>query len=340
MQGASTEVTKPQSCRLNPRRWFFGIVAVLVTATTAWFVVEALQPNEPIRIAINSWPGYEFAYLANELGYFEDEGLQVKLLEFGSLSDARRSFERGQCDGFFGTVFELVEARANSNRNPQAVLACDYSNGGDVIIARSNTNTVTDLAGKRVGIERGSLNIYVLGRALEQFHLSWSDIEPVYMSNVEMPASFLNGTVDAIVTYPPVSIGIEQTGGHVIFSTREIPREVIDIFAVAEDFASARTEDIQAFTRAYFRAVEFNDDNPEIAQPIMAARQRISTEAFASVIADDLELIQLDVQDAYLKEGGLVDQAVVRTTRVIHQLQEATVERDHGRWATIQGSED
>ena len=51
-----------------------------------------------IRVGMNLWPGYEFLYLAKEKGYFLEEGINLQLYDFVSLSDSRRAFERGQID--------------------------------------------------------------------------------------------------------------------------------------------------------------------------------------------------------------------------------------------------
>ena len=66
---------------------------------------ERAHPT-PLRIGINAWPGYEFLYLAQEKGFFREAGVEVQLIEFNSLSDVRRSFERNQIDGFAGTMVE------------------------------------------------------------------------------------------------------------------------------------------------------------------------------------------------------------------------------------------
>ena len=53
---------------------------------------------EPLTVGFNPWPGYEFVYLAEELGYYDKLGLDVKLVELSSLGDVSRSFAKGQID--------------------------------------------------------------------------------------------------------------------------------------------------------------------------------------------------------------------------------------------------
>ena len=66
------------------------------------------KENPPIRIGSTLWPGYDFLYLAKEKGFFEEEGVNVQLFDFVSLSDSRRAFERGQIDVLTGTIVEML----------------------------------------------------------------------------------------------------------------------------------------------------------------------------------------------------------------------------------------
>ncbi|MEO6752322.1 MAG: ABC transporter substrate-binding protein, partial [Chthoniobacteraceae bacterium] len=106
-----------------------------------------------LRIAINPWPGSEFLYLAKEKGFLAAERLNVRLVEYSSLSDCRVAFESGQVDAMTGTLIDVLMARENSQRISQIVLVSDYSDGADVILARPDITSVPALKGRRVGLE-------------------------------------------------------------------------------------------------------------------------------------------------------------------------------------------
>ena len=50
-----------------------GILAYLTTNISE-------EPNPPIKIAINEWPGYAHAFVAQEKGIFEKNGVAVELI--------------------------------------------------------------------------------------------------------------------------------------------------------------------------------------------------------------------------------------------------------------------
>ena len=91
--------------------------AVLV-AVVALSLNLGCFPEKPasFRLGIIPWPGYEFLYLAQGKGFYHDEGLEVRIVEFDSLSDARRAYERGQIDALGTTVIEVLQARDTSSR--------------------------------------------------------------------------------------------------------------------------------------------------------------------------------------------------------------------------------
>ena len=308
------------------------IVLLLAVVVGGWGVVRQLgagadaQDWPPLRIAINPWPGYEFATLARELGYFEEEGVRVRLVELSSLGDCRRAFERGQVDGFFGTVVELVHAEQQSTRSPRPVMVTDITNGADVILARDGIQTVHDLRGMRVAVESGSLNVYVLARALELSGMSWSDVKPMHVAAIDMPEALAEGEVDAVVTYPPASTEILREGhGRHVFCSAEIPGEVVDLLAIDDAVLSERAGQVEAFRRAFFRAQAYAREHPEHAYAVMAARQRITPQEFAAALSEGIVLLGPADQDAYLGDGGRMPELIAMTRRVLEQAAEQGV---------------
>lgn len=250
------------------------------------------EPKPPLRIAINPWPGYEFLYLAEQLKLFEAEGVKVKVLQFSSLNDGRRAFELGKADGFGGTLIETLMVRQNSPRHAQIIYLPDYSNGGDLIIARPGLDQLEQLRGLRVAIEPGTLNSYILARALAQRNLGLDDVKVIGMPQAEMTRALADGRIDAAVTYPPFSIEmLKLEGSKTLFTTREIPGEVLDVLALDKTVIAERQPEVQALLRAFTRAVDYARQEPEKAYSLMAAREGISMEDFRAAVEEDLKIL-------------------------------------------------
>jgi NitT/TauT family transport system substrate-binding protein len=298
---------------------WFVVVAALLVAAGIWKAVDLRNPPPaPLRVALNPWPGYEFATLAQVKGYFEQEGVEVRLLELGSLGECRRAFERGQADGFFGTVIEVLQADAKVRHSAEIVSVIDYSDGADCILARAGITAVSQLRGKRIAVEHSSINVLVLARALELSGLEWSSVSVVYMSAMQMPAAFAAGSVDAVVTYPPMSIEILRAGpASRIFSTAQIPGEVVDVLAFDPKVLGERRAEVDAFLRAFFRAQEYAAANREEAYSVMAARQRLTAAEFGAALTQGIRLIDRDQQREFFGPGGSLEATVRQSRRIL-----------------------
>jgi len=76
--------------------------------------------------------------------------------------------------------------------------------------------------------------------------------------------AFLHGEVDAVGTYEPyISELVNQGDGHVIFSSREIPRAICDVLFVREKIARDHPELIDHWIEAWNDALNFKGSESE-----------------------------------------------------------------------------
>ncbi len=265
--------------------------------------------REPVRIGINPWPGYEFLFLAREKGFFEREGVAVDLVELESLGDVRRAYERGRVDGMATTMIEVIQTFARSEHEPRVVLAADFSDGADVIIARDDVDGPGGLKGRKVAAEPASLGMFVLARALDQAGLSLDDVTVVPMGQSHMMNAFAKKEIDAAVTYPPFSVGLSKVeDAKTIFDTSAIPGEVVDVVSLDRAMIEARPDAVAALVRAWDAAVAFARANPIEANAIMAKRIGVTVEEFAESL-EGIRVLSVAEQAKYMRPGGAVDKS-------------------------------
>lgn len=274
-------------------------------------------PRTPLRIGLDAWPGFALLFVAQEKGFFEDEGVDVELVELSSLADIRRAFERGQIDGMATSLIEVLEASHNGPRHPIIKLMTDYSNGGDVILANKDVANLASLKGRRVGVESGTLNRFVLARAMEKVGLSIDDVEIVSIPQQAMCDSVVMGEVDAVVTYPPVSVEIVRAGlMRSVFTSAEIPGEVADVVSFDSEIVEHRSADIDAFVRAWGRVVQFVDDHPTEAYELVSKHIGMSVEELASTYVG-IEVISAERQAMYVGSNGPLAENVLSLSEIL-----------------------
>ena len=303
-----------------PGQWPRRLALLVSLATLSLSFGCTPAPSAALRVGINPWPGYEFMFLAQEKGFYRDAGLEVRLIEFSSLSDARRAFERGQIDAMGTTVVEVLQVRDQSARSPEVVQVVDYSNGADVILARPCIANSAGLRGARIGVELGSLGVYMLARGLEKNGLGLADVKLIAMDQLSMEEAFRKGELDALVTYPPVSIKLLRGSlVHPVFSSAEIPGEVLDVIAVEAQINRERPADVAKFLRAFERAIAYTEQNPQEAYRIMAAREGLTPAEFAMALTEGVKVLGAADQAAFLQPGGKLGAVIDATDRILRQ---------------------
>ena len=293
------------SLTMKPRTNVFALCCFALIGLVLLFPA-CKKESQPIRVGMVQWPGYEFLYLAQQKGFLKEEGLNIQLFDFVSLSDSRRAFERGQIDIVTGTIVELLVIRENSYKLPQAFFVTDFSNGADVILGRKPIQTVSELKGKNIGVEPASLDLLTINLALLQNQMDITDVVLVPMAQNGMEDSFERKEVDAICTYPPTSVKILNKGdANILFNSTQIPGYIVDVLIADKNFIDSRAEDLAIIIRCIDRAIQYSHDYPNEALAIMSEHEQISVteiqEAYRGMLVEQLKT----QMDYFAPEGQL-----------------------------------
>ncbi|WP_168224994.1 ABC transporter substrate-binding protein [Azoarcus sp. DD4] len=229
---------------MRRRRFLQSLPALSVPWLSACQLSE-----EPLRIGANLWPGYSPLRLAEATGALPADAGRV--LDFPSSSAVLTAFRNGAIDAAALTLDEVILLAANQ-QSPRIILVFDFSDGADVIIARAGLNRIDELRGKRIGVETEALGAYMVGRALARDGLALEEVEIVSLPMDRHEAAFVGGEVDALVTFEPIRSSLLARGGRQLFSSADIPGEVVDVLVVRDEVLRRRHADLRAVVRAYF----------------------------------------------------------------------------------------
>ncbi len=199
-------------------------------------------------------------FLARDLGYLE--GVPVELVDMRTPAEVRRAYRNGLLDGVAVTTQYAVEFAAWKG-DDRIALVIDVSDGADALVARRGIDSVADLRGKRIGLENTTLGPMIALRALEKHGVSRDEVTFVPIDFPEQRAAFENGTVDAMVTYEPVRSQLLTMGGKVLFSSHDMPNEVVNVLVVHGKVIDRRQADLRRLIDGWFRAVHYMETNPD-----------------------------------------------------------------------------
>jgi NitT/TauT family transport system substrate-binding protein len=239
------------------------------------------EPQAPLQIATNVWPGYEPLYLARSLGYFKES--TVRFHEMTTSADVLKAFRNRAIDVAALTLDEAL-LLIQDGIDARVVLVTDISNGADVIIAHPSIKSIRDLKGKKVGVEPMALGAFVLSRALDKAGLAPGDVTIVPVAVQEHEKAYESGRIDAVVTFEPAKTKLLAKGGRCIFDSSQIPNEIIDVVVVRTDILQAKSGQLKELEEGWFKAIDFLQKNPADANLRMGKREGISAAEFADAL--------------------------------------------------------
>lgn len=234
--------------------------------------------NQPFRVGTNLWPGYEPLHLAKHNQYLDHN---IRLVEYPNATEVLRGFRNRSLEAACLTLDETLLLR-QANLPITIILVTDISAGADAIIARKSIDSMRALKGRSIAVESGALGAYVISRALEKHDMTIDQVKIEHLNLNQHKFAFDNPKIDAVVTYEPVRSQLLAMGGKQIFSSLEIPGEIVDVMVVNNNYLESHEQQISSLIRGWFRALEDLNKHPEQSAQFISRRQKISADQVLS----------------------------------------------------------
>jgi NitT/TauT family transport system substrate-binding protein len=207
--------------------------------------------------------------LADQLGYFKDEGLSVQISDLRGGSEALAALLGGSVDMVTGFYEHTIRARSQGKHLVMVALF-DRFPGLVLMVGREHlkdVQTIKDLIGKPVGVTApGSSTDQLVKYILRQNNLEPQSIPVVTGGTQTMIAALEQNRVWAGVTVDPVASKLERDGiAKVLYDTRT-EKGTIDIFGgpwpaggfyTTTEFVEQHREVVQSMVKAGVRALEY-----------------------------------------------------------------------------------
>lgn len=247
---------------------FISILLIVTFLLVACGTAPAAPVNKtPLRIAVNLWPGLYPAAVAQEQGFFAKHNVPVEIHYYESYPDTYADLVVGKVDGLSGIVGDML--LINNQTKLKFVFPVDASDGADVFIVGPDVQSMADLKGKRLGAGFGTYGELYVRTLLQQNGISLTDVSLVNSPAENAVAAFQN-QVDAIHTYEPYASETLKEGGHIISDSSDTPNLMLGAMTFPASLVKDRPGDIQAFTDAWFEAVDWMNAHPDEVPAIVA----------------------------------------------------------------------
>jgi NitT/TauT family transport system substrate-binding protein len=235
------------------------------------------------------WVGFGPVHLANELGYFEEEGITVVEILDDDMPNAVAAMERGDIDCYLRTVGEYQGLGRRKDTQGIIIGTIDLSTGGDGWAADGSITSVCDLKGKTIAVEPNLPARLILQEALRrECDLSIRDTNLTDISAADAVGVFASPDVAAVGTYEPVLSSVvaahEARGAHILVSSADYADLILDIIMAHTDELAAHPDKYVKFLRGIYRAIDYFYANQEEAVPIIASHFSITPEEFEQTL--------------------------------------------------------
>lgn len=259
---------------LSRKTFVAGVAAATAAATSP--LLEARAVGAPIRLGYSAWPGWFPWKVAEEKALFAKNGVEVQMIWFDDYTASISALSAGKIDGNSETTNDAISAVA-AGAPRTIVLTNDYSYGNDQIIAKTSIPNMKALAGKKVAVEFGLVDHFLLLLALEKADVPLSSVHVKAMPTDKAAAAFAAGKVDACAVFAPFTTEAMKTDlGHVIASSKEFPGAIPDHLALNPTLVKTRPDDVAKIVATWFDTLAYIDANRDEAVAIMAKRAGVS----------------------------------------------------------------
>lgn len=235
------------------------------------------------------WVGYGPIHVANEMGFFKDEGITVEEILDDDMPNAIAAMERGDIDCYLRTVGEYQGLGRRKTTQGIIIGTIDLSIGGDGWVADGSIKSVCDLKGKTIAVEPNLPARLLMQMALKkECNLSIKDTNLSDIAAADAVGVFSDKSVSAVGTYEPVLSQVaaahQDRGAHIIASSKEYNDLILDIMMAHTGELHAHPAKYVKFLRAFYRAVDYFYANQEKAIPIIAKQFSITPEDFKATL--------------------------------------------------------
>jgi NitT/TauT family transport system substrate-binding protein len=279
-----------------------AILALMTAASGSALSAEA------IRMLAPTWLGFAPVHVANDMGCFKDEGLEVDYKFEDDRSNVMAAYARGDIDVDMRTVGEH-QGRPRDASTPGVIIGTiDESVGGDGVITDDTIKSVADLKGKTIAAEPNIPARLLLQMELKKAGLTLTDLQIKDIATADTGAIFADTSISAIATYEPfMSQAVKASsrpGARVFFSSKDYRGIIIDVITARKEDLAAKPKKYASFLKCIYKAIDYSKTEPDKYAELAAPHFGLTPAEVRDILTTSLAYTSLGDAAAYLGKTG------------------------------------
>ena len=275
---------------------FFAAIAVIVALALVgfggWYFANSstTYSGAPEAITLGVRPDIVLAlpFIAEDRGLFARNGLAVTLSEQKSPPAAVAALKDGQLDVAFASEYNVV-SEAFKKEDIRLLGVIDKQQAIYVVGRRDRgLENIADLKGKKIGVSKGGIPEFHVGRLLNLEGVRVEDVTFVDIESAQRVEALANGQVDAaLVTRTNFDQAKKRLGDNaVVWSAK---RDQVSHVALVsrQDWLTRHPEAVKRLLRALVQAEAYVVQNPAAAQAIVQKRFKYDDATLAALWSEN-----------------------------------------------------
>jgi NitT/TauT family transport system substrate-binding protein len=251
------------------------IILVLIVALSA-FLYQNSQINAeklvPIDVAYSPFESITLFWVAQEQGFFRQNGLNMTLHKYDTGAAALAGVINGEVDVVVGTTEFPLAIQALNRQSIQTFASISQSNF-IYLVGRADRGIAeaSDLKGKTIGTTFGTISHYFLGKFLTLNNIKIGEITLVDLKTPqEWVDAVVNGSVDAVATaQPSVELAKNGLGANAVVWNIQSNQPLYAQAIASKNWLIEHPGLCVNFLKALYEAEKFVADQPSEAKAIV-----------------------------------------------------------------------
>jgi len=274
------------------------IAAILLVILGALYLANSPATysgiSEPISIGIPPNEQSALILIAGDQGFFTDNGLNATVKTYDTALAALDGMKLGEVD--IAESAELPIVREAFKKEDISVIACIDKFQSVHLVGRKDRGleNVSDLKGKRIGVARGTLTEFYLGRFLDLHGVSLQDVTLVNIPFSQSADALANGSVDAFqVQYkdiPPIKERLDD----IVLWPSQSGQSGYEVISARDDWVDGHPDTITRLLRSLIQAEEFYISHPNESMTIIQKRLNYTDAYMAALLSQHQYSLTLD----------------------------------------------
>jgi NitT/TauT family transport system substrate-binding protein len=258
------------------------IVATLIilAVTGSWYFLNlphSPSASDPVTLGLQPVDASGLVYIAQDRGFFSQNGLNVTIRDFDPPIMGVSAMLDGKLDLAGSTEYPVV-VKAFGREN-FSVLTKYVQLQSVSLVGRKDhgIENISDLRGKKIGVTRGTLAEFYLGRFLTIHGMDLQDVTLVDVQPSQFMEAITAGTIDALVCYEPYLTEVRaRMDGMVIEWSANSAQPTFGVLVARNDWIAGNPDRAVRFLKSLDMAVEYTGTHPAESRAIVQKRLNLS----------------------------------------------------------------